>query len=73
VAPVSRDRRPAALALGLAGVFLLLLLVPAGRTLFDLVALRPTAIALVLAAAGAWLLLVRTVWHLRLLQRFIGT
>jgi cation-transporting ATPase E len=73
VDPVTDDLRPSLLAVILAAIFLVLLFVPAGRTLFDLAALRPAAIVFVIGGTIGWFFLVRTVWKLRLLQRFVGT
>ena len=73
VDPVSDDLRPAILTIILAAVFLILLLIPAGRTLFDLVALGPIAIALVVGGTVAWFFVVRSVWKLRLLHRFVDS
>jgi cation-transporting ATPase E len=72
VDPVADDLRPAVLTILLAAAFLVMLLTPVGRTLFDLVPLRQETIALVVAATVVWFFLVRTVWKLRLLHRFIS-
>ena len=73
VDPVADDLRPAIMTSILAAAFLVLLLVPAGRALFDLVALGPVAIALVLGGTAVWILVVRTVWKLGLLHRFVDS
>ena len=82
VAPVTRwfavvddvvgDLRPAVLTVLLAIGFLIVSLIPAGRTFFDLVELSPTAVGLVLGGVGVWLLVIRTVWKARLLHRFFA-
>jgi cation-transporting ATPase E len=70
--PLTPDRRPAMLALGLAVGYLVVLQVPFARDFFQLVAPDPREGLLVLFAALAWLLVVRTFWARRLVERFLG-
>jgi cation-transporting ATPase E len=72
VDPVADDLRPAILTIILAAAFFVVMLTPFGRTLFDMVPLRGAAIALVIGGTVLWFFLVRTVWKLRLLQRFVS-
>ncbi len=72
VDPVADDLRPAVLMVILAAVFLVVALTPIGRTLFDLVPLRGNGALLVVGGTIIWFFLVRTVWKLKLLQRFVG-
>jgi cation-transporting ATPase E len=72
VDPVADDLRPAVLTIILAAAFLVMILTPVGRTLFDLVPLRAAPIALVIGGTIVWFFAVRTVWKLRLLQRFVS-
>ncbi len=72
VSPVSPDRRPALLAgiLFLAFVVVNSSLIP--RRFFTLARLAPLEVVLVAIGALVWLLVVRTVWRHRLLERFLG-
>ena len=70
--PLTSDRRPAFLALGLAIGYLVVLQVPFARGFFQLVAPDPREALLVLLAVLAWMLLVRTFWARRLIERFLG-
>ena len=73
VDPVSDDRRPAIATILLAIAFGVTIVTPMGRSLFDLVGLRPPAMLLVLGGTVLWFLLVRTVWKRQLLQRFVAS
>jgi cation-transporting ATPase E len=68
----SGDRRPTILAACLGLAFVAIMIVPAVRDAFALQSLPAANIALVLAAALIWLVLVRWVWRKKLLERFFG-
>ncbi len=70
--PLTTDRRPALLAIGLAAGYIVVLLVPPARGFFQLVVPGPREAAIVAVAAVAWVLLVRTFWERRLVDRFLG-
>lgn len=70
--PLSTDRRPALLALGLAVAYVVMLFVPGGRGFFSLVVPAPREALIVAVAVAAWVLLVRTFWARRLIDRFLG-
>jgi cation-transporting ATPase E len=70
--PITTDRRPAMLAVGLAIGYLVVLQVPFARDFFQLVAPGPREALLVALCVVAWLLLVRTFWSRRLVDRFLG-
>jgi cation-transporting ATPase E len=71
-ATLRSDQRPAALAVSLMVLFVVVSVTPPLRALFALRPLGLTEIGLVAAALGAWLLLVRWTWRKRLLARFVG-
>jgi cation-transporting ATPase E len=66
------DRKPAVLAVVLMLAFLVISAVPPLRTLFALSPLEPRYLPLVIAALGVWLLLARSFWRERFLERFLG-
>jgi cation-transporting ATPase E len=70
--PMTTDRRPAWLALGLGIGFVVVLLVPFARDVFSLSLPTPRDVVLIAAAVGGWLLLVRTFWERQLVDRFLG-
>ncbi|MEI7742579.1 MAG: HAD-IC family P-type ATPase [Chloroflexota bacterium] len=70
--PMTGDRRPAFLALGLAIGYVVVLLVPFARSFFQLVAPAPRDALIVALAVAGWVLLVRTTWERRLIFRFFG-
>jgi cation-transporting ATPase E len=70
--PITPDRRPTMLALGLAIAYFVVLQVPLARDFFQLVAPDPREGLIVLASVAAWFLLVRTFWEKRVLERFVG-
>jgi cation-transporting ATPase E len=70
--PLTADRRPALLAIGLAIGYVVVLQVPPLRDFFQLVAPGPREAGVVLLGVVAWLLLVRTFWTRRLVDRFLG-
>jgi cation-transporting ATPase E len=72
VDPPADDLRPAVLTIILAVAYFVVMLTPLGRTLFDLVPLRGTAIVLVAIGALVWLVVVRTVWKSRIIHRFVS-
>lgn len=71
-APLSGDRKPAALAVGLMVAYLVISAVPPLRTLFALSPLEPRYLPLVAVALVIWLLLVRSFWRGRFVERFLG-
>jgi cation-transporting ATPase E len=72
VEPVTRDRRPVLLALGLGIAYLVTLLLPPARGFFSLDLPAPRDVVLVVVAVVAWLLLVREAWRRKLVGRFLG-
>jgi cation-transporting P-type ATPase E len=70
--PLTPDRRPTILAIVLALSYLVVLVVPAARGFFQLVAPEPREGLLVIVSAVAWLLLVRTFWAGRVVERYLG-
>jgi cation-transporting ATPase E len=70
--PLTRDRRPARLAIGLAITYVVVLLIPSARDWFQLVIPGPREAAIVVVAVLVWVLLVRTFWERRLVDRFLG-
>ncbi len=67
---LSGDRRPALLAALLAVGFFAVLALPGMRAVFELAALGPVDLALILAAALIWLFGVRLAWRREWLERF---
>jgi cation-transporting ATPase E len=65
------DRRPFLLAVGLMVLFATVMLTPL-RQVFALDALGIGELALVAAAVAAWVLLLRTAWRRRLVERFLS-
>jgi cation-transporting P-type ATPase E len=70
--PVTTDWRPTMLAAGLAVGYFVVLLVPFARGFFQLVAPGPRETIIVLLTVLAWMVLVRTFWSRRLVERFLG-
>jgi len=70
--PLTLDRRPAMLAIGLAIGYAVVLQVPPLRDFFQLVAPGPRTAGLVAVGVVVWLVLVRTFWTRRLVDRFLG-
>ena len=70
--PLTTDRRPAILAIGLAVAYVVVLLIPPARDFFQLVVPGPREALIVAVAAVVWVLLVRTFWKRRLVGRFLG-
>jgi hypothetical protein len=70
--PVTTDLRPARLALLLGFGFIVMLFVPVARAWFSFSIPAPRDAVLVVVAVVAWLLLVRTFWERRLVDRFLG-
>ena len=50
----------------------MVLLVPMGRDFFQLIAPAPRDALIVILAVGVWVLLVRTFWLYRVVDRFLG-
>jgi cation-transporting ATPase E len=72
IEPVSPDRRPTWLAIGLAIGFLVVLLAPAFRDFFNLHPLGLREVAVVLLGLGGWTALVWIFWRGRFVDRFLG-
>jgi magnesium-transporting ATPase (P-type) len=72
IQPLSPDRRPTILAVVLAVAFVALTLFEPLGGLFALTPLGATQWALVLAGFVAWFIVMRQVWHWRLMERFVG-
>ncbi len=70
--PLTADRRPAYLAIGLGLAFVVVLLTPPARAFFQLIAPAPRDGVVVILAVLAWVLLVRTFWAYRVVDRFLG-
>ncbi|HYO42300.1 MAG TPA: HAD-IC family P-type ATPase [Candidatus Limnocylindrales bacterium] len=70
--PITPDRRPTFLALGLAIGYLVVLQVPLARGFFQLVAPDAREGLFVLLAVIAWLVMVRTFWARKVVERFLG-
>ncbi len=69
---LSRDRRPAYLAVGLLSAYAVIMLTPALRSFFELVQLGFQDYAIMGGIALAWALVLRWVWRSRILERFLG-
>ncbi len=72
VEAVTDDHRPAALALTLGVGFVVLLLLPFARDWFSFSLPGPRDMLLVATAVLGWLVLIRTFWKRRLVDRFLG-
>ncbi|HEY6569565.1 MAG TPA: hypothetical protein VIZ22_04705, partial [Candidatus Limnocylindrales bacterium] len=70
--PITRDRRPTYLAIGLGLAFVAVLLLPPARAFFQLIVPAPRDALIVILAVVAWVLLVRTFWAYRVVDRFLG-
>ena len=70
--PITRDRRPAYLAIGLAVGYVTVLMIPFARDFFQLVAPAPRDALIVVLSVVLWAVLVRTTWARRLVERFLG-
>jgi cation-transporting ATPase E len=70
--PLSGDRRYLFLALGLLGIYLLIVAVPPLRTFFELSSLSPFSYLFIGLVAIEWCLILRAVWRSRFLDRFLG-
>ena len=72
IEPRSPDRRPTILAGMLAALYLVILAVPAGRTIFALHPLGAMELAIVFVAVVAWAAALHAVWRYRVVERFLG-
>ncbi len=70
-APLSGDWRYLVLALAMLGMFIVLLVVPGLRSLFDLEVLLPIDYLVLALLAFLWALLVRTAWRNHWLENFL--
>jgi cation-transporting ATPase E len=68
----SPDRRPTILAIVLALAFIVLVVVEPLGDLFGLSTLPLVVWAIVIGLAALWFVVLRYVWHWRLLERFVG-
>ncbi len=73
VEPITRDRRPALLALVLGVGFIITIQVGMARSFFSFGVPEPRDAVLVAVAVIAWTVLVREFWRRRLVERFLGT
>lgn len=71
-ATLSGDWRYSFMALAMLGMFIVLLIVPDLRSLFDLELLLPVDYLVLALLAFCWALLVRTAWRSRWLERFLA-
>jgi cation-transporting ATPase E len=72
VEPITTDHRPALLAVGLAVGYVVTLIVPPARGFFQLIVPAPRDALIVAVAVVVWVVLVRTFWSRRLVDRFLG-
>ncbi len=72
IQPLSPDRRPTILAVALGLAFVALTLFPPLGDLFALQSLAASAWALVVGAFVLWFIVMRYVWHWRLMEKFVG-
>ena len=68
----SPDRRPTLLAIGLALAFIVLVVVEPLGDIFGLSTLPLPVWVIVIGLAALWFVILRYVWHWRLLERFVG-
>ena len=71
-APVSSDRRPTWLALGLFAAFAVVLVVPATREYFGLTAPDPPVVEIPAIALVLWFVTLSVVLRYRVLERVLG-
>jgi len=64
--------RPTLLAVGIVGLYTLILAVPTLRTFFELVLLQPSAYAAIGGAVALWAFGLWGLWRTRLTERFLG-
>jgi hypothetical protein len=72
IEPISPDRRPTWLAIGLAVAFVVVMVVPPFRTFFNLYPLGLREVVVVLLGLAGWTALVWTAWRGRFVDRFLG-
>jgi cation-transporting ATPase E len=72
IQPLSPDRRPTILAIALGAAFVVLTLFPVLGDLFALQPLTAVQWALVVGAFVIWFVVMRYVWHWRLMEKFVG-
>lgn len=68
---LSRDWRPSLLALGMLGLYGVIVAVPLLRHFFELASLRALDYLLIGSVAGVWALLMRFIWRARLFERLL--
>ena len=69
---LSSDKRPAFLAVGLLGLYLLVLALPASRNFFELSPMGLAEFAIVSAVVAVWAVVTRFIWRQKLLERLLG-
>jgi cation-transporting ATPase E len=69
---LSGDWRPTLLAVGLLGLYLLIVAVPPLRGFFELAPLRPADYGLLAAVVAVWALVLRFIWRADLLERLLA-
>jgi len=72
IEPLSPDRRPTRLALGLTAALGLVLLVPPFRDFFNLYPISFRDLGIVLVGVAAWTALTWVSWRFRFFERFLG-
>ncbi|MBW0102885.1 HAD-IC family P-type ATPase [Pseudonocardia sp. KRD291] len=70
--PVTTDRRPTLLAVGLAAAFAVVLLIPATRSYFGLTAPDPPVVYVAVPAVLVWFVVISVVLRFRVLERMLG-
>jgi cation-transporting ATPase E len=68
---LSGDWRPSALALGMLGLYAVVMVVPSLRAAFELVPLRLFDYLLICAVVAVWAFLLRLIWRGRVLERVV--
>ncbi len=68
---LSGDWRPTLLALGMLGLYGLIMTVPAVRVFFELTPLRGFDYLLIAIVVAVWALLLRLIWRARLLEHLL--
>jgi cation-transporting ATPase E len=69
---LSGDPRPSLLALGMLGVFGLIIAVPSLRNTFELTLLHPADYLLIGGLGAVWALIIRLLWRQRWFERLLS-
>jgi cation-transporting ATPase E len=72
ISPLSQDKRFALLAVGLMLVYLVILALPLGRTVYGLELLTPATLVVLGIALVVWVVLVVTMWRKHSVEKFLG-